>query len=62
MNAWRKYPVIYGTNNTWVWLSELSRKYQKVVDLAMVPTQEWNDIASPPSPNSKLPSLTQIAH
>ena len=45
MNTWPKYPVIYEIN-TWVWLGELSRKYGKSVDLATVPEQEWDAIAS----------------
>jgi hypothetical protein len=31
--------------NTWAWLSELSRKYGKSIDLSSVPTVEWNAIA-----------------
>jgi len=45
MNPWPSYPVIYEIN-TWVWLDELSRKYRKPVDLATVPKQEWDAIAS----------------
>jgi len=45
MIAWPKYPVIYEIN-TWVWLDELSRKYQKPVDLATVPEQQWDAIAA----------------
>ncbi len=45
MNAWPKYPVIYEIN-TWVWLSELSQKYQKPVNLATVPEEEWDAIES----------------
>ena len=44
MKPFPKYPVIYEIN-TWVWLSELSRKYQRAVDLATVPEQEWDAIA-----------------
>ncbi len=39
------YPVIYEIN-TWVWLGELSRKYGRSVDLATVPEQEWDAIAT----------------
>ena len=28
MNPWPKHPVIYEIN-TWVWLGELSQKYQR---------------------------------
>jgi len=45
MKTWPKYPVIYEIN-TWVWLYELGRKYQRVMDLATVPEQEWDAIAS----------------
>jgi hypothetical protein len=45
MSSWPSYPVIYEIN-TWVWLDELSRKYRKSVDLATVPKQEWDAIAS----------------
>ena len=45
MRAWPKYPVIYEIN-TWVWLGDLSRKYQKSVDLATVPEEEWDAIAA----------------
>jgi hypothetical protein len=37
--------VIYEIN-TWVWLDELSRKYRRMVDLATVPEQVWDAIAS----------------
>ena len=42
---WPRYPVIYEIN-TWVWLSELSRKYTKTIDLSSVPSQEWDAIAA----------------
>ena len=45
MTAWPKYPVIYEIN-TWVWLSELSQKYQKPVNLATVPEEDWDAIES----------------
>jgi hypothetical protein len=45
MNTWPRYPVIYEIN-TWVWLGELSRKYKRPVNLATVPDEEWNAIAS----------------
>jgi Alpha amylase, catalytic domain len=45
MRTWPKHPVIYEIN-TWVWLGDLSQKYQKVVDLATVPEGEWDVIAS----------------
>lgn len=45
MIPWPGNPVIYEIN-TWVWLGELSRKYRTMVNLATVPKQEWDVIAS----------------
>jgi glycosidase len=45
MKPWPKHPVIYEIN-TWVWLSELSRKYKSLVNLATVPEEEWDALAS----------------
>ena len=45
MKPWPTHPVIYEINS-WVWLSELSQKYQRPVTLATVPEQEWDAIAS----------------
>jgi hypothetical protein len=45
MKTWPEHPVIYEIN-TWVWLAELSRMYQRPVNLATVPQQEWEMIAS----------------
>jgi hypothetical protein len=45
MNPWPKHPVIYEIN-TWVWLSELSRKYERPVTLAAVPAEEWDSLSS----------------
>jgi hypothetical protein len=45
MSAWPTHPIIYEIN-TWVWLGELSRKYQRPVDLATVPPEEWDSIAA----------------
>jgi hypothetical protein len=45
MKAWPRNPVIYEIN-TWVWLGDLGRKYRRIVDLATVPEQEWDAIAS----------------
>jgi len=39
------HPVIYEIN-TWVWLGDLSRKYQRPINLATVPGQEWDSIVS----------------
>ena len=32
--------------NTWVWLSDLSRKWKTPIDLATVPAAEWDSIAN----------------
>jgi hypothetical protein len=45
MKSWPKHPVIYEIN-TWVWLSELSRKYKRPVNLATVSEEEWDALAS----------------
>jgi hypothetical protein len=44
-SAWTRYPSWYEIN-TWVWLSELSRRYARKIDLASVPAEEWNGIAA----------------
>ena len=44
MSLWLRYPTLYEIN-TWVWLSELSQKYGKPVDLGSVPSGEWDPIA-----------------
>jgi glycosidase len=44
MRPWPKHPVIYEIN-TWVWLRELAQKYQRPMDLATVPEEEWDAIA-----------------
>jgi hypothetical protein len=38
------HPVIYEIN-TWVWLSELSRKYGGQIHLGVVPAREWDALA-----------------
>ncbi len=45
MKPWPKHPVIYEIN-TWVWLCEWSHKYKKPVNLATVPEEEWDAVAS----------------
>ncbi|QNI34791.1 alpha-amylase [Alloacidobacterium dinghuense] len=44
MSTWPQYPFLYEIN-TWVWLTELSEKYRTIVDLASVPSCEWDAIA-----------------
>src|SRR5215469_3453744 len=45
VSVWPRYSALYEIN-TWVWLSELSSKYGKKVDLSSVPPAEWDAIAS----------------
>jgi glycosidase len=45
MKPWPTHPLIYEIN-TWVWLGDLSRKYQRSVDLGTVPEEEWDAIAA----------------
>jgi hypothetical protein len=44
-SVWPRYPSLYEIN-TWVWLSELSEKYGKPIDLASIPSPEWDAIAA----------------
>jgi hypothetical protein len=44
MRKWPRYPVIYEIN-TWVWLGD-SRKHRKPVNLATVPPEKRDQIAS----------------
>ena len=44
-SLWPRYPSLYEIN-TWVWLSYLSEKYGKPIDLASVPSAEWDAIAA----------------
>ena len=44
MIPWPKHPVIYQVN-TWVWLGELSRKYERPVTLSTVTAEEWDGLA-----------------
>jgi hypothetical protein len=45
MKEWPAHPVIYEIN-TWVWLRELDQKHGKPANLATVPAEEWDRIAS----------------
>ncbi len=45
MSKCAPYPTIYEIN-TWVWLTELSKKAGKAVDLGSVPAGEWDSIAA----------------
>jgi hypothetical protein len=44
-SPWPRYPSLYEIN-TWVWLSDLSEKYGRKIDLASVPSSEWDAIAA----------------
>jgi glycosidase len=44
-HAWPARPIIYEIN-TWVWLNDLSRKYNSTITLGTVPSQEWDAIAA----------------
>ena len=45
MDKWPSHPVIYEIN-TWVWLGELSPRYQTQITLANVPDAEWDAITA----------------
>lgn len=44
-SVWPRNPTLYEIN-TWVWLSELRQKYEREVDLASVPSTEWDAVAA----------------
>ena len=44
MTIWPHYPKIYEIN-TWVWLSDLSEKSARPINLGSVPSAEWDAIA-----------------
>ena len=45
VSAWKQYPTLYEVN-TWVWLTDLSQKYGKTINLSSVPSAEWDAIAA----------------
>jgi hypothetical protein len=45
VSVWPRYPTAYEINS-WVWLSELSHKYGKIVNFSSVPSAEWDAIAA----------------
>jgi hypothetical protein len=45
MPKWPRHPKIFEIN-TWVWLSDLSQKYEGSRNLASVPAREWDAIAA----------------
>ena len=44
VSEWPRYPSLYEIS-TWVWLTDLSRRYGRPVDLACVPGEVWDEIA-----------------
>lgn len=44
-SGWKANPIIYEIN-TWVWLNQLSRKYDRDITLADVPAQELAELAN----------------
>src|SRR5215469_11089655 len=44
-SVWSRYPTVYEIN-TWVWLTDLTKKYGKKLDLASVPAAEWDAIGA----------------
>jgi hypothetical protein len=45
VSKWDPYPTLYEIN-TWVWLTELSQKCGRTVNLLSVPSGEWDAIAA----------------
>jgi hypothetical protein len=45
LSTWPRYPTLYEIN-TWVWLSDLAKKFGTFVDLSSVPATEWDAIAA----------------
>ena len=44
VSVWPRYPVLYEIN-TWIWLTDLSQKYSRNIDLSSVPSSEWDAAA-----------------
>jgi len=45
LSHWKQYPTLYEIN-TWVWLTDLSQKYGKTINLSSVPSTEWDAVAA----------------
>src|SRR5499425_851981 len=43
-SAWHTYPTVYEIN-TWVWVTDLTKKHGRSIDLSSVPPAEWDAIA-----------------
>src|SRR3974390_1367607 len=44
VSRWPRYPTVYEIN-TWTWLSDLSRRHGRRIDLSSVPAAEWDAVA-----------------
>ncbi len=44
MKSWPQSPIIYEVN-TWIWLDEMSRRYDRPVSLRDVPAGEWDALS-----------------
>jgi glycosidase len=44
VTQWPRNPIIYEIN-AWVWLHELSQRYERSITLATIPPEEWDGIA-----------------
>ena len=45
VSVWPAYPSLYEIN-TWVWLSDLSERYGRSVNLSSAPSAEWDAVAA----------------
>jgi hypothetical protein len=45
LSGWPRFPTVYEIN-TCTWLFDLSRKYQRDIDLSSVPLNEWDALAA----------------
>ena len=45
VSVWKQYPTLYEIN-TWVWLTDLSQKYGKTINLSSVPSAEWDALGA----------------
>ena len=45
MSTWPRYPALFEIN-TWVWLSDLRKRYGVPLDLGSIPGAEWDQLAA----------------
>jgi glycosidase len=45
LETWPPHPSLYEIS-TWVWLTDLSRRYGKHIDLSTIPSEQWDTIAA----------------